>query len=83
MSLADRAARGPDAPVHGAPCSVGELLDTLPSEEAEALSLMLGSPDWPASRVYDAVRAENHHIGRQTIGVHRRRQCRCYPREAS
>lgn len=80
MSLADRAARGPDAPVHGAPCSVGELLDTLPPEEAEALHTMLTGP-WPASRIYEAVIAEGHRVGRQTIGIHRRRQCRCYAAE--
>ena len=80
MSLADRAARGPDAPVHGAPCSVGELLDTLPSEEAEALQHMLDD-GWPASHIYAAVLAEGHTCGRQTIGIHRRRQCRCYSAE--
>ena len=80
MSLAGRAARGPDAPVHGAPCSVGELLDTLPSEEAAALQHMLDD-GWPASKVWEACNAEGLYVGRQTVGIHRRRQCRCYSAE--
>lgn len=83
MSLTDRARARPSPPVHGAPCSVGGLLDTLPDEEAEALHHMLDSPDWPASKIHEAVLAEGLSVGRQTIGTHRRRQCRCYPRETT
>lgn len=81
MSLTDHLRAGPAAPIHGAPCSVGELLDTLPSEEAAALHSMLGSDAWSASRVYEAILAEGLTVGRQTIGTHRRRQCRCYSAE--
>lgn len=82
MSLTERLAGGPQPSMHGAPCSVGELLDTLPSEEAEALQQMLDD-GWPAPHIHDAVSAEGHYIGRQTINTHRRGQCRCGPGESS
>lgn len=81
MALADRVQTRP-ATLHGLPCSVGVLLDTLPPEERDALELMLGDPDkrngWNASDIYDALVAEGHTVGRQTIGRHRGRKCRCY-----
>lgn len=82
MSLTDRLRAGPKPSMHGAPCSVGELLDTLPSEEAEALQHMLDD-GWPATKIHDAVTAEGLTCGRQTINTHRRKQCRCFPGETT
>lgn len=79
MSLADRLTERP-ARIHGLPCSVGALLDTLKGDELEAFKVMLGTPEqpgWDASAVYDAVTAEGHHIGRQSISRHRGGKCRC------
>lgn len=79
MSLAKKVEE-PPVRVHGLPCSIGHLLDTLEGAELEAFKVMLGTPDkpgWDASALYDAVRDEGHHIGRQSISRHRRGKCRC------
>jgi hypothetical protein len=39
---------------------------------------MLGSTEWNATAIYDAVRDEGYEIGRQSINRHRRGACRCY-----
>jgi hypothetical protein len=62
----------------GLPCSVGALLDKLPADEADALEQMMGPLGWSASRIYEALAAEGHEVGRQTIGRHRSRACRCF-----
>lgn len=76
MALADRHLTPPPA-VHGTPCSIGNLLDTLTGDELAAFKHMLGSGDWTANMVYDAVIAEGYPIGRQSIGRHRGQRCRC------
>jgi hypothetical protein len=60
------------------PCSVGALLERLPAEEATALEQMMGPLGWSASRIYEALANEGHEVGRQTIGRHRSRACRCF-----
>ncbi len=77
MALADRLESTPQR-IHGLPCSIGALLDRLPDDEAAALNRMLHELGWPASRIYDALAAEGHEVGRQTIGRHRSRACRCF-----
>lgn len=77
MSLADRVT-APPPPIHGIPCSIGALLDTLAGDELAAFQHMLGSSDWTATAVYDAVRDEGYVIGRQSINRHRGRKCRCF-----
>lgn len=62
----------------GLPCSVGALLENLPADEAAALEQMMGPLGWSASRIYEALAAEGLEVGRQTIGRHRSRACRCF-----
>jgi hypothetical protein len=77
MALADRVQS--DAPERrfGLPCSVGKLLDELPEAEAAALQHML-SNGWSQTQIHQAVTAEGHQIGMQTINRHRSRSCRCF-----
>ena len=82
MALADRIKEPPPSPVHGLPCSVGALLAALPEAEAEALNTMLtGTPQrrWSQSEIHDAVTAEGHTVGIQSINRHRAGRCRCFP----
>ena len=76
MALKDRAQQ-PPARNHGLPCSVGALLDELPTDEAAALNTMLASAAWSASDIFEALKAEGYEVGRQTIGRHRAKACRC------
>lgn len=62
----------------GIACSVGALLDRLPPDEAAALDKMMHELGWSANAIYDAVTAEGYEVGRQTIGRHRSRSCRCF-----
>jgi hypothetical protein len=77
MALTDRLDSTPQR-IHGLPCSVGALLDKLPPDEADALSQMMGPLGWSAARIYEALAVEGHEVGRQTIGRHRSRSCRCF-----
>jgi len=77
MALSDRIDTTPQRSA-GLPCSVGALLDRLPDDEAAALNRMLHELGWSAARIYDALEAEGHEVGRQTIGRHRSRACRCF-----
>jgi hypothetical protein len=79
MALADRISDAPQ-PMHGTPCSVGTLLETLDGTELDALRTMLGTPEargWSASSIYDALVAEGHKVGYQQINKHRGGKCRC------
>lgn len=78
MALAERLTTTPQRKPTGLPCSVGQLLDTLPTDEADALEQMMGPLGWSASRIYEALASEGHEVGRQTIGRHRSRACRCF-----
>lgn len=80
MSLAQRVQQPPKKTT-GSPCSVGALLDRLTGKELAAFNEMLGTPEargWPASDIYDALRAEGYQVGLQTINRHRGRKCRCF-----
>lgn len=84
MALADRI-KEPSTRIHGTPCSVGALLAALPKDEAAALNLMLtGTPErrWSQSEIHDAVTAEGHTVGLQSINKHRAGRCRCFPSAA-
>ena len=79
MSLSDRLKSGPVTRISGTPCSVGSLLRALPDNEAKALEQMLEDAIvWSGAQIYEAVRAEGLDVGRQSIGRHRRKQCRCF-----
>lgn len=81
MSLAQRITEDVPRPVHGLPCSVGSLLNTLEGPELDALITMLGDPQkrngWSAGAIYEALTAEGYEVGQQTISRHRRGRCRC------
>jgi hypothetical protein len=77
MALADRIADAKPERAFGLPCSVGALLDTLPEAEVAALRHML-STGWSQRQIYDALVAEGHVVGMQTINRHRSRGCRCF-----
>lgn len=79
MALADKVNQ-PTPVMHGKPCSVGVLLETLEGDELEALKTMLGTPEkhgWTASQIYDALVSEGYEVAYQTIGRHRGGRCRC------
>lgn len=77
MALSDRLDSTPPRQ-SGLPCSVGALLESLDDTEAAALTDMLHTLGWSAARIYDALQAEGYEVGRQTIGRHRSRACRCF-----
>lgn len=77
MSLSDRLKDTPQR-IHGLPCSIGQLEDTLQGDELAALQSMLHELGWSAQRIYDALVSEGHHVGAQTINRHRARSCRCF-----
>lgn len=78
MSLANRAT-APQKAIHGTPCSIAELLATLPKAESKALQTMLDAPwrMWPHNHIEEALRAEGHPVGTGQVGKHRRNVCRC------
>ena len=78
VSLSGRFEQGPPQIVHGNPCSVAVALSALPEDEREALIRMLDDRRWTEAMIYDALQAEEIQVGRQSIGRHRRRGCRCF-----
>lgn len=81
MGLADRIHTAPKKRRSGLPCSVGDLLERLPDEDADALRHMLET-GWSQTAIYDAVTGEGHDIGRQTINRHRSQSCSCFKVES-
>lgn len=77
MSLSDRLKDTPQR-IHGKPCSIGQLEDTLTGDELAALQSMLHELGWSATRIYGALLAEGHSVGAQSINRHRARSCRCF-----
>lgn len=79
MALADKLNDTPGG-FAGTPCSVGAVLDRLDDADRAALLVALGTPErrgLPASRIYDALVADGHRVGFQTINRHRAGKCRC------
>lgn len=76
MSLTDRLKQGPGQ-VHGTPCSVRTLLESLPDDEAASLRAMLDDPAWPHNVIERAIREEGYTIGTGQVGRHRRGGCAC------
>ena len=78
MALADRASTILK-PIHGTPCSVGQLLTTLDAEDVKFLADVLADHiDWSSEKIYALLTADGHDVGRQSIGRHRRHCCRCF-----
>jgi hypothetical protein len=69
-ALADNSQKRSDA------CPLGNLIDELSEEDSVALRTALASPASTRS-IFDALRAENFKIDRQTITLHRKGFCRC------
>lgn len=82
MALADRITTPPQQGVHGFPCSIGVLLDTLEGAELKALNQILYELGWNATQVYDALRDEGYTVGRSSINRHRNERCRCFTVDA-
>jgi hypothetical protein len=77
VALSDRLDAGPPKVIHGTPCSVGTTLSALPAKEREALQRMLDDRNWTGAMIYEALADEGIEVGRQSIGRHRRCDCRC------
>ena len=76
MALADRI-QSTRRNMHGLPCSVGTLLDTLQGDELAALKHMLASREWSQAMVWKALTDEGYEVGLQSINKHRGGNCRC------
>jgi hypothetical protein len=74
VALADR---DPRARPNGRPCSVGTLLGELSDDDRATLEDWLADTRYSESGIWAELKAEGHLIGRQSIGRHRREQCRC------
>lgn len=74
MPLAEKLQK-PKRPT-GLPCSVAVLLRNLNNEDRAALYAALDG-NQSSSDIYWALRDEGHKVGKQTIGRHRRGECRC------
>lgn len=77
MSLAERLSQ-PETADRGGPCSVATALESLSERDADALSAALSDSAVSSERIYRDLMAEGVHVGRQTVGRHRRRQCKCF-----
>lgn len=88
MSLADRVTQRPDT-IHGTPCSVGSLIDSLePTELAALQKIMYGRAGltepaapfrgWTEAEVFATVKAEGYTVAKNQINEHRGKRCRCY-----
>lgn len=79
MSLAERITAPKGGSNQGLPCSVAELLVSLPDAEAAALKVMLDAPwrVWGHQRIEDILADEGHPVGIGAVGKHRRGKCRC------
>ena len=77
MALAD-AAQHVRKSIHGLPCSVGRLLTTLDADDVKFLADCLADDDWTNEMIYALLTTDGKDVGRQSIGRHRRRQCRCF-----
>lgn len=77
MALADRLQDTPQR-IAGLPCSIGALEDRLDADELAALNAMMHTLGWSGKRIYDALTAEGHIVGEQSVNRHRSRACRCF-----
>lgn len=77
MALADKLNDQPRGRT-GLACSVGVLLEQLPTAEAAALDKMMHELGWSGRKIYDALTAEGYYVGQQTINRHRSSACSCF-----
>jgi len=76
MALSDRVTTIKKA-MHGLPCSVGVLLDTLHGDELAALQTILADREWSQAMVWKALTDEGYEVGLNSINKHRGLKCRC------
>lgn len=77
MALADKLDQKPRRAT-GRPCSIGELEAILTGAEADAFRAMMYELGWSQERIFAALKAEGHIVGKQTINRHRSRSCGCF-----
>lgn len=61
-------------------CTVARLIADLPDDDRVALSDALADPGILLSAIERALRADGYEIAAQTLGRHRRGDCRCESR---
>ncbi len=76
MTLAE-ALTSPAPHTSGLPCSVAQILAGLDDDDRTVLQRALSDRQISAGQIYNALVAEGHSVGRQTIPRHRRGHCRC------
>ena len=77
VALADRV-KNPTPALHGLPCSIGVLLDSLDGPELDALKHMLKSDSgWSQAMIWKALADEGYVVGQQSVNRHRAGSCRC------
>ena len=78
MALSDRLHETPRRAT-GRPCSVAMLEGKLAgTAEGEAFHQMMYELGWSERKIWEAVTAEGHYLGRQTVNRHRSGACSCY-----
>lgn len=75
MSLIDTRQSGP--PKKKRPCLVRTVIETLPTDEADALRHMLSDVDWNSADISRALADEGVEVSRERIRVHRNDDCSC------
>lgn len=75
MSLTDIRKSGP--PKRQRPCLVRTVIESLPTDEADALRQMLADNDWNAADISRALADEGVDVSRERIRVHRHDDCSC------
>lgn len=73
MAITDLAR--PDATRRGPTCGVCALLETLPPDEAAALTRLLSDPTWRYSELSIALRNEGHDLPEFVLSRHARGGC--------
>lgn len=77
MALSDHLSSARRASSTGLPCSIGKLLAELPTADKETLETWLRE-GFSGRRIYEALKAEGHEVGHQTVNRHRSGGCRCF-----
>jgi len=79
MSALADAASTADKPVHGKPCSVGEARASMDKASAKDFDAWLRGEGLRLddTQMWKALQAMGHRVAKQTVGRHRRGDCRC------
>ena len=77
MGLADSIQNRSTARKHGATCSMSKLLETLTSEDREALETVLQDDTWTGVEIAATLQENGHKVGYWVVNRHRQRLCQC------